>query len=563
MARKRSTNALDSSPQAIAFLADIVEHPEDDAPRLVYADWLEDNGDPDRAEFIRVQVEGEPLPEGDPVKWERETRAAELLARRRKAWTRELPEWAQKGEFRRGFLEEVETSVSEFVEGAEVFARHPLVHVRLSGGEGLPAIKALAECPHLAGVRHLSVDDIRLSDQGLAVLVASRYISNLAVLRLGYGVSATGLKALADSPHLGRLTALTLGGGRLWPAAGEILGQSRSLKSLTDLDLSDSGIDLKGLRALVDSPLAKRLKHLDLSVSFSPAAVVGAEGAQILGQSPILNELRFLNLHWNKIGDGGLEALAQARSLHRLEHLDLTNNQIHAEGMAALGASRVLANLRHLVLRDNYLHDSSIVAFAASRTLTKLACLHLQDNRFGAEGAQALAECPALSALTELNLANNRIDDEGARALAKSTNFANLRHLDLSENQIGPAGAKALAGSPHLRRLETLRLEANHIGDAGAKALARSAIVAGLVELNLQHNGIGDAGAKALAASAGLARLQDLLLRANSIGVAGARALAKAPHLAGLRFLRVSHNPLVTGGGKEPLRERFGKRVSF
>src|SRR5262249_7676147 len=40
-----------------AFLADVAEHPDDDAPRLVYADWLEDNGDPDRAEFIRVQVE--------------------------------------------------------------------------------------------------------------------------------------------------------------------------------------------------------------------------------------------------------------------------------------------------------------------------------------------------------------------------------------------------------------------------------------------------------------------------------------------------------------------------
>lgn len=26
------------------FLADICEHPEDDAPRLIYADWLEEEG---------------------------------------------------------------------------------------------------------------------------------------------------------------------------------------------------------------------------------------------------------------------------------------------------------------------------------------------------------------------------------------------------------------------------------------------------------------------------------------------------------------------------------------
>jgi uncharacterized protein (TIGR02996 family) len=29
-----------------AFLQDILEHPNDDAPRLIHADWLEEHGDP-------------------------------------------------------------------------------------------------------------------------------------------------------------------------------------------------------------------------------------------------------------------------------------------------------------------------------------------------------------------------------------------------------------------------------------------------------------------------------------------------------------------------------------
>ncbi|MBI1917699.1 MAG: TIGR02996 domain-containing protein [Planctomycetes bacterium] len=29
-----------------AFLCDICKHAEDDAPRLIYADWLEENGEP-------------------------------------------------------------------------------------------------------------------------------------------------------------------------------------------------------------------------------------------------------------------------------------------------------------------------------------------------------------------------------------------------------------------------------------------------------------------------------------------------------------------------------------
>jgi uncharacterized protein (TIGR02996 family) len=40
-----------------ALLAAIVAAPDDDLPRLVYADWLEENGRPERAEFIRVQIE--------------------------------------------------------------------------------------------------------------------------------------------------------------------------------------------------------------------------------------------------------------------------------------------------------------------------------------------------------------------------------------------------------------------------------------------------------------------------------------------------------------------------
>lgn len=40
-----------------AFLAAILAEPADDTVRLVYADWLQENGQPERAEFIRVQVE--------------------------------------------------------------------------------------------------------------------------------------------------------------------------------------------------------------------------------------------------------------------------------------------------------------------------------------------------------------------------------------------------------------------------------------------------------------------------------------------------------------------------
>lgn len=39
-----------------ALLASILANPECDTVRLVYADWLDENGKPDRAEFIRFQI---------------------------------------------------------------------------------------------------------------------------------------------------------------------------------------------------------------------------------------------------------------------------------------------------------------------------------------------------------------------------------------------------------------------------------------------------------------------------------------------------------------------------
>lgn len=49
-----------------SFLADICANPTDDVPRLIFADWLDEQGDPARAEFIRVQCE---IADAPPTRW--------------------------------------------------------------------------------------------------------------------------------------------------------------------------------------------------------------------------------------------------------------------------------------------------------------------------------------------------------------------------------------------------------------------------------------------------------------------------------------------------------------
>lgn len=68
-----------------ALLAAIRDNPEEDTPRLVYADWLDENDRPARAEFIRVQVDGA-REENEAVAFTLENHSAELLALHEAEW---------------------------------------------------------------------------------------------------------------------------------------------------------------------------------------------------------------------------------------------------------------------------------------------------------------------------------------------------------------------------------------------------------------------------------------------------------------------------------------------
>ncbi|HEY1189441.1 MAG TPA: TIGR02996 domain-containing protein [Gemmata sp.] len=104
-----------------ALLAAIRAHPDDDTPRLIYADWLDENGQPDRAEFIRLQC----LPGADETQLMRE---AELEERNRGRWLVGLgvPQFAEANwEFRRGFPERLATDIDWALGHYDTLARAP------------------------------------------------------------------------------------------------------------------------------------------------------------------------------------------------------------------------------------------------------------------------------------------------------------------------------------------------------------------------------------------------------------------------------------------------------
>lgn len=110
------------------FIETIRERPDDDVPRLIYADWLDEHDDP-KGEFIRVQIQLAGMAKDDPARWDLELRQHRLLHRHGWEWIYKPfdphPHYFRPN-FVRGFVETVPLPASMFFEEpAAVFDAYP------------------------------------------------------------------------------------------------------------------------------------------------------------------------------------------------------------------------------------------------------------------------------------------------------------------------------------------------------------------------------------------------------------------------------------------------------
>lgn len=98
-----------------AFLQAILENPDDDTPRLIYADWLEERGDP-RGEFIRIQCHLATMSADDERRSRLEQHERELLAHHQDRWLGELRPLLSGWMFRRGFLDSITVPAATYMQ---------------------------------------------------------------------------------------------------------------------------------------------------------------------------------------------------------------------------------------------------------------------------------------------------------------------------------------------------------------------------------------------------------------------------------------------------------------
>src|SRR5690242_1892736 len=135
-------------PTEEAFIQAIVADPEDDAPRLIYADWLDEQGESERAEFIRVQIALARMDEDDGRRPDLEVREQELLARHREAWQRQFAPFGINADIARGLPDQLTLSASTFLaEAHRSLARVAAHRVRFNGDAGA-LMGDLSRSPH-------------------------------------------------------------------------------------------------------------------------------------------------------------------------------------------------------------------------------------------------------------------------------------------------------------------------------------------------------------------------------------------------------------------------------
>lgn len=335
------------------LLAAVVARLDDDGPRLVYADWLSERGDP-RGEFIALQCE---LARASP----RSTRHAELQAKLRALRPAHGESWEpqQLGPdvrwgVRRGFAWTVSAPASRL----------------LALGDSL-----LDAAPTLEAVT------VSRFDVTAAAFLAWPLLPRFADVALHY---LPGPQGPPGGPGPDRVALLS-----------SLLGDAR-LQHVRRLSISYSYLDLPSWQAIAGSPLLPRLDSLSLglcnarddsvaALMAAPSSLahlslangqLGTAGVVALAGSPHARTLRSLDLSWNRLGIKATQALAASELLGQLEVLDLSHCQPGDAGCAAL-ASGKLGALKELRLGAARVSDAGIEALLGSKALPALEVVDL------------------------------------------------------------------------------------------------------------------------------------------------------------------------------------------
>jgi uncharacterized protein (TIGR02996 family) len=234
-----------------ALIEAILDDPEDDARRLVYADWLEEHGsfaDGIRAQLLRLQLKESQLKEDTPERHAHWVWINNLRERYEWLMVPSLPRGFTNPSIDRGIIHvRVKLNGALFVERGEDYLRGLPPYCRLNleawGVKGKGRLMALLGSAAWPRVGNLTVQDFRLSEAERRAFATDARLRGLTELCMRQGnLDDDAVALLADSPHLSRLEELILFDNPIGDAGLRALAQGAGLPRLRSLRLDQGEI---------------------------------------------------------------------------------------------------------------------------------------------------------------------------------------------------------------------------------------------------------------------------------------------------------------------------------
>jgi len=408
----------------------ILDQPDDDEVRLIFADYLEDHGEADYGAFIRKQVALAGVPEYDPAYLRAWFHDRDSVTGR--GMERSLPEipsgltWPLSP-FRRGFAwwvglrDDSEAALAHFARVADdLFAVAPVQGLQFKSRHGAPSpnLSALTDSPALGRLRAASFSLGQLQATEIRRLQDSPHATNLTELAFDYaGILPPAMPALFQPPLIERLTSLSLSHNDPgWWFFDEAIAKAGGPYRLRRLRLGKTSSARVGSVLCFDAPLLRTVSELDLSEN----PLGGGRALDDLADSQLAFNLASLDLSGTAPGVPGVRTLAESSAFSGLNSLSLRKNRLGPVAARRLSESVYLAGLHALDLSNNPIKDSGLAHLIEASFWPGLVQLEMQDCDIGEAGLRLLLEAPMPRGLVRLNLASDwdirsKVDD-GLRA---------------------------------------------------------------------------------------------------------------------------------------------------
>jgi uncharacterized protein (TIGR02996 family) len=467
-----------------AFLDAIHAEPDEATHKLVFADWLEEHGDP-RAELVRGIVGYQQILGAGVIAPGFRPFRLPVPARLVAAWLPSLNGLGTVAVAPTGLLEWHLTAPPTGAGG--IIPEGPgwdwVTHLHLAVSSAAQIRAMLDPFPYRPLRIELSLSSVHPDSWAAArdtTLAQDKVLKRIACLNFaGQSVDDEIIARLLASPNLSDLEALDLGARQAGPRTLEVLASAPAGGRLRSLFLGYAPRDRAAFTRLLRSPWMPGLQALRLLVRADdgPLLRLLAGSAQAMG-------LRILELDQPGVGPLDLGMLSGAGFWPGLQALSLSVPGLTADGL------RVLIDM----LQGGQLQALRLARYRSS------------------DVPRVLANCRYLSSLTHLSLGGEMPKVDPIRVLGESPNVQRLQTLDLRATEVTDRAVVGLADWPHAERLRYLRLFKSPLGDAGLRALAALPALRGLLGLDLAWATPTIEGLDALARSPHLGNLLHLVL---------------------------------------------------